>query len=432
MSDLSRYFLRENPFPQTAVIDPSSDDPRINGSIFLEDIFRRAIDNLRQKTERGVNVVYIAGIQYDKGIGKSALMIHHWRECCNSDDTISLYLRCGERDSVRDICRKVLESWHRQDALWNTFRRVLIQFSKERKDPRLAEDAVEAMFNAFPHMPASLPLTLYTQVLNVKLVAENLAAWAAAQTNARKESLLPLFVCYLTKPSEFPEELKGRSIDVVELYQDFVKLMAGFGYNRHFLFLDQFEDMIMGTKKSGIGLLCVSMKRMIEASGDRVTVFVTLHPNSEDYLRMPQAKDLTGVAPLDGIHRVDVMLLDRRGESAVTLALEYFKYFRAGDPPYPTFPIRPELIEFVCFLHGGVIREVLQQLHNCLDHVAQTNMPELTLEYALKHSLEVFGKEVQVKTVEAFQRAKRQEPVGGTASRSLDQLVSDFKKKTEP
>ncbi len=57
MSGYGSYYLRDNPFPETAVIDSLSPEIRLNGSIFHEGIFSREIEALRKKTDQGVNVV---------------------------------------------------------------------------------------------------------------------------------------------------------------------------------------------------------------------------------------------------------------------------------------------------------------------------------------------------------------------------------------
>ena len=67
--NFSNYLLKENPFPETAVIDPLSDNIRINGEIFHEEIFRNEIEALKRKTEQRINVIYITGIQFDRGVG---------------------------------------------------------------------------------------------------------------------------------------------------------------------------------------------------------------------------------------------------------------------------------------------------------------------------------------------------------------------------
>jgi hypothetical protein len=79
MIEFAKYNLRENPFPSTAVIDPLSEDIRLNGGIFHAGIFLEEIESLRKKTEQGINLIYLAGIEFDRGIGKSALVINHMR-----------------------------------------------------------------------------------------------------------------------------------------------------------------------------------------------------------------------------------------------------------------------------------------------------------------------------------------------------------------
>ena len=44
-NSFSEYYLKENPFPETPVIDPLSNDIRLNGEIFNEAIFKKEIEN---------------------------------------------------------------------------------------------------------------------------------------------------------------------------------------------------------------------------------------------------------------------------------------------------------------------------------------------------------------------------------------------------
>ena len=62
-------------------------------------------------------------------------------------------------------------------------------------------------------------------------------------------------------------------------------------------------------------------------------------------LKTPSATDMTGVAPLDSVHRINVMNLDTRGDSVIGLAEEYFKRFRTDTPKYTTYPVEPELLD---------------------------------------------------------------------------------------
>ena len=121
-------------------------------------------------------------------------------------------------------------------------------------------------------------------------------------------------------------------------------------------------------------------------------------------LQIPEAKNLTGIAPLDTIHRVNVMFLDRHSDQAVSLAKAYFDYYRTEEPPYPTYPIEEKLVNLINFLQGGNIRALLQQLYNCLEYGLMKDLTEITFEYALKHPLDILGREVSNKQLERFQK----------------------------
>ncbi|MBS7619325.1 hypothetical protein KEJ21_01570 [Candidatus Bathyarchaeota archaeon] len=100
------------------------------------------------------------------------------------------------------------------------------------------------------------------------------------------------------------------------------------------------------------------MKSIIRASSGYATIFVTLHPNSETILKVPAAQDVTEIAPLDTIHRIGVMILDTRGDSAIRLAEEYFRHFRVGESPYGTYPVEPELLGVHVLLEARLDPEI--------------------------------------------------------------------------
>ena len=425
MSGYEQYLLSDNPFPKIAVIDPYSKDDRINGCIFQEAIFEKEIESLEAKTERGLNLVYLSGIEHDKGIGKSALLINQWRKCVEIPNSTSIYIKCDEKDKPKDICSKIICVWHQEEIIWDIFKQCLNSYAEEKRDPLLAPDAVRFLLNSQVGMPNRLPLTLYTQIRDVQTLAKGLSKYLHDKCGVDSENIVSLLEYYLTDPVEFPSSLNSRKIDPIDVFGDLVKVFGDYGYERHFVFLDQFEDMIVGTQKRGIGRFCLALKKVILSTGGMVSFFVTLHPNSEMLLKIPEARDLTGVAPLNMVHRVDVMVLDTKGDKAVTLAEEYFNHFRTGDPPYTTFPVEKELVELICYLERGNIRRFLQQMHHCLEHGSYSGLPEITLDYALENSSEVFGREVNKRVLERFDGLKGRQR---KSSRSMEALISKFKK----
>ena len=427
MADYSKYNLSDNPFPETAVIDPLSEDVRVNGGIFHEGIFSKEIENLRRKTEQGVNVIYLSGIEFDRGIGKSALMIHHMQSLKGGAGSTCVYVRCGEKDKPRDAARKVVEQWHCCSDLWESFKVAFTEFSRSQGDSLLAPDAVEKLFIDFPKLPNRLPLSRYTHTRDSRKIADAFASWLASRIKTGTRSLAVFARDYLSEPAEFLESIRGRSVDPIDLYEACIKFLGSFGYGRHYVFLDQFEDMVMGTSKASMGKFALEMKSIIRASAGNVIIFVTLHPNSETSLKIPAAQDMTGVAPLDAVHRIDVMILDTKGDSAIGLAGEYFRHFREGDAPYATYPVEPELLDFMCYMNRGLIRGFLQQLHNALDYGVGNGWPELTFEYAREHSLDVLGREVENKTVDAFYKKKGRVSPPSLAGRSWAGVVKGYK-----
>jgi hypothetical protein len=429
MDDYSRYYLSDNPFPETAVIDPLSSDIRVNGGIFHEGIFRKEIEDLRKKTGQGVNVIYLSGIEFDRGIGKSALMIHELQTLRGEEGSTCIYVKCDEKDKPRDAVRKVVEQWHCCGDLWRAFKAAFTEYSRSKGDPLLTPDAVERLFADFPTPPDKLPLSRYTHTRDSEKVAEVFAAWLATRVKTGNRVLLTLTSNYLSEPTEFLESIKGRSVDPIDLYEACLKFLDCFGYKRHYVFLDQFEDMVMGTSKASMGKFALEMKSIIRASAGKAILFVTLHPNSETSLKIPAAQDMLGVAPLDAIHRINVMILDTKGDSAISLAEEYFRRFRVGEAPYASYPVQPELLEFMGYMNRGLIRGFLQQLHNALDYGAGAGYPELTLEYAREHSLEVLGREVDQKLIDGFNKHKGKVTPPGPPIRSLGGLMKDFKEE---
>jgi len=115
----------------------------------------------------------------------------------------------------------------------------------------------------------------------------------------------------------------------------------------------------------------------------------------------------------------------------VSLAEAYFNRFRIGDVLYSTFPVAPEIIMLVWFLNKGVIRDFLQKLHHVIIYCALNGVPELSLEYALDHPLETFGREVNDKELDNYNRWRGKPASTSSTGRSWGFVFKDFKKGKE-
>jgi len=419
------YYLLDNPFPETAVCNPYSRDPRLNGSIFCIDIFEEKIRELDVRTKNSVNLIYVSGNQYDRGLGKSALMVNHYKKLKERDGVTCAYVRCMEKEKMEDIAKKVILVWHEEGFLWEAFKESFTAFSQVDRDPLLQPASVKLMFQDYPDPPDILPVPRYTYVRDIGRKIDSYVGWLSDFINADAGPLAALFEDYLSSPSELPDTLSSRKVDCISVYHACLKFLNAYGFSRHYVFFDQFEDMVMGISKSKMGSFALAMKSLLSgASG--ASVFVSLHPNSEMKLKEPAARDLTSVAPFDDFHRVNLLALDVAPEKAVSLAEEYLGHYRLGEAPYPSYPFEPELLVFTWYFNKGIIRNYLQQLNLALKNGVMLGYPELKLEYALEHQLEILGREVTARMMEEYNRWRgRAAPV--KSGRSWGSAIKDFK-----
>lgn len=402
MEAYSKYFLSDNPFPSAAVVNPRSDNIRINGTIFNEEIFREEIELLRQKIGSRTNMIYVAGLKFDKGIGKSALIAHECRRLTTAHNTTSIYVRCKPREDPGDFCRAIVMECHRLGHLWLTFRKILLQYADEKRSLRLSKESVETLFNVYKTPPETLPLTLYTHITSPSSLSKDLISWLSEKLGVSKEPISIVVDTYLTRPSSLADKLAKVRLDEIDMLKDILSLLAFSGFEQHYFFLDQMEDAIMATSTSKLREFCVAMRRMLEVCMNKATIIVTLHPDSEMKLDTQNAKDLLGLAPLDLTHRVDVMSMEAGSKLAVDLSLEYLRHFRTSDPPSPTFPFTPEVMRYICYLKDGNIRAILQQLHECLKFGAISGSQLMDMEFILKHPRETLGALVNEQQLSEF------------------------------
>jgi hypothetical protein len=393
--DYSPYLLKENPFPSVAIVDPGKRDIRVNGGIFREDILQEEVGSLREKIERKTSMIYVAGLKFDKGIGKSALIVHEWRRLASLSGSTSVLVRCSPKDKPRDLALSIALQWHEQNYLWKAAQKLLTAFSQTRNDVRVSKDAIQTMFSAYPTPPERLPLTLYTHVTSPERFVKLFVEWLSSLGNELNPLFLEeFFKLYLTKPAELPERVSKfhiHGLDAVDIYANLLEILYEGGFENNYVFLDQLEDAIMPTPAGRIGEFCLDLKRMLEAGIGRTVVVVTLHPDSEMKLDTQAAQHLLKVAPLDAAHRVDVLTLEATGNDAIELAAEYMNHFRTNAPSFPTFPILSDVIRYISFLKEGNMRSVLQQLHECLKFGAASGNPEITIDCVLEHHKEMIG-----------------------------------------
>ena len=75
MNSYEPFFLKENPFPVTPLLDPSSGDDKVNGRIYNPHIREDEIKSFESKIRQRPPLIYIENSVFERGVGKSALLV---------------------------------------------------------------------------------------------------------------------------------------------------------------------------------------------------------------------------------------------------------------------------------------------------------------------------------------------------------------------
>ncbi len=394
-----QYDLEDNPFPEVATLDTSSHDKRTNGEIFCEEIAREEIRAISEKIDKRVNVVYVAGLQFDKGVGKSALVAHEWRRLKGREMITTPFLRCKSKEKPADFCARLVKTWCDEGHVWRAFGTLLLQYTEEKTNLSLSKQSVDLMLRAFPNPPHILPYTRYLHIMKTERVARDIGEWMHEKESRIDPKFGSFFIEQsLDRPSNFHEgymKLRIPGLDRIDLHKQIMLSLCLGGYKYHYLFLDQFEDAIMPVSSGQLADFCLGMRRLIEANQGLGMMLVTLHPDSETKLGLPGATDLVKIAPVDNYRRVDVMALRTEGDDAISLAVAYMGAYRSSLPRYLTYPLSEDVIRYACFLEEGNVRRTLQKLHVCLKVASLRSVAEITMDFVKANHRDLMGTELQ-------------------------------------
>ena len=232
--DYRPYHLSDNPFPQNGVVDVFSDDPRMNGDIFFDGVVTDELTSLRQRIEARTNMIYLAGLQFDRGVGKSAILSHVWRQIKERPELFSAFLRCTESaptNRPQGFCNAAIKQFHEKGYIWHAFWRLMRRFSDETRSLVFTGESIETLCNAFPRPVDSLPLMLYTHVPDAGKLAKDVAKWLQDTFKCSEHLSEALASAYLTKPNSFPNGLSGRTSDPIRSYGDVLTLLRTGGFD---------------------------------------------------------------------------------------------------------------------------------------------------------------------------------------------------------
>ena len=204
------------------------------------------------------------------------------------------------------------------------------------------------------------------------------------------------FETYLSEPNKFlqnyPSILKKQKLDNISMLACVYRLLRIGGYQYHYLFFDQFENVVHGLTGKTLLKFTTEMRRMIEASIGQATITVTLHPGATQALNTPEGGDIRSIAPLDTRSVVDVRRLTREG--AHQLASTYLNHYRLPGitQPNPLYPFTPDAIDAIHTASQGNIRACLLAFNYAIVCGMNSNCALIDQDFLVQHHTEITGR----------------------------------------
>lgn len=401
------YFLKGNPFPQMAIIDPYSNDIRINGMIFNKEVFQEEIADLKRKIDSRINLIYITGGSWYKGVGKSALMVQEWKRLTGQPDITSIYVKVRSRSGPTDFCDDTVLKWHEGGFLWEALKKLLLKYAKESSSPKVDNGDVRAFIFTYPKMTDDIQFGLFSFLYKIETVASDVAKWICSRSSLAKEKIVQAFLeTYLTEPSSFPDEwskiTKGKGTDKNECLRTMMELMRISGYLYHYFFIDQFEETIEPLRGASLSVFSTEMSSLLRVCAGQATIIVTLHPVAEQALGQPEGKHVTSLASLDIRHKIDVNLMS--WPEGVKLCLSYMNLFRRGKPDDPLYPFHEDVAKYLTYLANGVPRDFLESMNRAIEVGVLNHYALLTLDFVEQHHEEITGKVFNKEKLEDYMK----------------------------
>lgn len=398
MNSCESYFLRDNPFPATPILDPNSDDDRVNGRIYNPHIREAEIRSFDSKIRQRLPLIYIENSVFERGVGKSALLVQLWRQLQSEANVTSLYIRSKENLKPSEFVTRLIDRWHHEGHLWPAILRTMDIYVKEYPQGEITPAGVNHFKDRFSGLPTR-PISLSSfNVFNPKLFINDLASLAHQQVgdNLHIELARAFFESYLTDPTKFleyyPTILRKQKWDDITMLAGIYRLLKLGGYHYHYLFFDQFEDAVTGlTGKALIGFN-TQMRRLIETSMNQATITITLHPGAAQAISTHEGGDIRSLAPYDSRYVVDVLPLTKDG--AHQLARTYLSHFRLPGAMHPDslYPFTPDAVDTIHTASRGNIRSCLQALNYAIVCGIEAGCVPIDGEFLVEHHAEITGR----------------------------------------
>ena len=96
---------------------------------FTKESFQMNFKRIRSRIQSRTNFVYIRGLQFTRGVGKTAILVHVWKEIKQNPRLFTAFIKCldiAPTNKPTGFCSAVLRHLHEQGYIWQAFGKLCL------------------------------------------------------------------------------------------------------------------------------------------------------------------------------------------------------------------------------------------------------------------------------------------------------------------
>jgi len=402
--------LRDNPFPLEPGLSPSSGDPRINGSIYSEALFKDKQSQFERLLIPGKNgaqsIVFLMdhATRRGRGIGKSAFLRHQcntimadFGDQASGGKGMLFALHVMPSPQCRkfwEFCRTLTETMIDEDIIAKAMWRLralsggipeeVLQNIGEAQDwpDTIGDDKWLQSHNV--DVLFTLPRVVRGKLLAAG-VTTDIAEILARTSDSRA---LGAQLLSILKDSRWRRE-GGRIV-----FHDFVNLFEAAGFTRGLFLIDEVEKIVyyqnIGERRAFVESLryCLFDADFANARNRFFGILLTIHPGIQEILLSHwQAAGLDRFAPLAEPHAQEntIYFPPLNKKMALPLVKVYLDYYRTSESPKDKIdPFTEIALTEALVKSGGVPGLMLRLLHRVVENAIESGATRITKELVEK------------------------------------------------
>lgn len=390
-----KFGFLQNPFPANPSVVPYSDDPRVNGSIFLESIRQEEINAFRDhivNSENQIGLMMDYAAYKGRGIGKTAFLNYMKKsinkdlgdEMSNGNSVIYAVYVAPSADNrnrtLSQVAHSIFTSMHKEGLFLTVFCRLraLSGLLDDVIDDTISESNYEeTIANDSWLIEKGIDVTAVNSFVCKELAKAGLADDDVSLFSGTYSRFMEMLN---DNPSEFFWKKEG----LVFLFEKVEKLLKAAMFTNCIILLDEAEKMIQYQNFNERRAFCENLRTyFVDGNNSNAIdgffkILLTIHPNSQELL-MPHwaAAGLDRFCSLGGNTSSEntIFFKPLKNEPKVIreLAEIYLKASRVDKNDNSITPFTQEAIDYTMEKSTYILGKFLKYLYLLIEKAVKNN-----------------------------------------------------------